>query len=63
MLSPTVSNEGLMLSCMIYAMEGQEVATANIPGAFLQTGYDKGDIHIKLEGAMVTLIEEIDPEY
>ena len=61
MLSPTVSNEGLMLSCMIYAMEGQEVATANIPGAFLHTGYDKGDIHIKLEGAVVTLIEEIDP--
>ena len=61
MLSPTVSNEGLMLSCMIYAMEGQEVATANIPGAFLQTDYDKGYIHIKLEGYMVTLLEEIDP--
>ena len=48
---------------MIYAMEGQEVATADIPGAFLQTDYDKGDIHIKLEGAMVNLLEEIDPEY
>ena len=62
-LSPTVSTEGLMLSCMIDAMEGREVATADIPGAFLQTDYDKGDIHIKLEGAMVTLLEEIDPEY
>ena len=29
--SPTVSTEGLMLLCMIGAMEGQEVATANIP--------------------------------
>ena len=62
-LSPTVSTEGLMLSCMIDAMEGWEVATADIPGALLQTNYDKGDIHIKLEGAMVNLLEEIDPEY
>ena len=47
---------------MIDAMEGQEVATADIPGDFLQTYYGKGYIHIKLEGAMVTLLEEIDPE-
>ena len=47
---------------MIDAMEVREVATADIPGAFLQDDYDKGDIHIKLEGAMVTLLEEIDPE-
>ena len=50
--SPTVSTEGLMLSCMIDAMEGQEVTTADIPGAFLQTDYDKEDIHIKMEGAI-----------
>ena len=48
---------------MIDEMGGQEVATADIPGAFLQTKCDKGDIHIKLEGAMVTLLEYIDPEY
>ena len=52
-----------MLSCMIDATEAREVATTDIPGAFLQTEYDKGDIHIKLEGAMFTLLEEIDPEY
>ena len=39
--SPTVSTEGLMLLCMIDAMEGREVATADIPGTFLQTDYDK----------------------
>ena len=61
--SPTVSTEGLMLSCMIDTMEGREVATADIPGAFLQIDYDKGDIHIKMEGAMATLLEDIDPEY
>ena len=50
-----------MLSCMIDAMEGREVATADIPGAFLKTDYVKGDIHIKLEGALITLLEEIYP--
>ena len=29
--SPTVSTEGLMILCMIDAMEGKEIATANIP--------------------------------
>ena len=52
-----------MLLCIIDAMEGREVATADIPGDFLQTDYDKGYIHIKLEGYMVTLLEEINPEY
>ena len=52
-----------MLLCMIDTMEGREVATADIPGAFLQTNYYKGDIQIKMEGVMVTLLEEIDPEY
>ena len=51
-----------MRSYMIDAMEGREIATTDIPGAFLQTNYAKGDIHIKLEGDMVTLIEDIDPE-
>ena len=63
MLSPTFTTEGLILSCMIDAMEGLEVANANIPGAFLQTKYDKVDIKIKLEGAVVPLLEDIDPGY
>ena len=51
-----------MLSFMIDAMEGQEVTTSDIPGAFLYTNNGKGDIHIKLKGVMVTLLEDIDPE-
>ena len=61
--SPTVPTEGLMKLCMIEAMEGWEVATADILGAFLNTDYDKGDIHIKLEGDMAPLLEAINPEY
>ena len=63
MPSPTVSTEGIMLLCMIDAMEGQEVKTSGIPGAFLHTDHDKLDIHINLEGATVTLLEDINPEY
>ena len=58
-----MSTEGLIILCMIEAMDGREVSTEDIPGAFLQTNHNKGDIHIKLEGSMVTLLEEIDPEY
>ena len=52
-----------MILCMIDATEGREVATSNIPGSLLHNGYAKGDIHIKLEGAMLPLLEEINPEY
>ena len=60
--SPTISNEALMLSCMIDAMEGRDVATADIPGAFMQTPYDGGDVHIRIDGPMATLLAKIDPE-
>ena len=44
-------------------MEGRGVATYDIPGDFLQTYYDKGDIHIKMYGEMVNLLEDINPAY
>ena len=59
---PTVYTEGLIISCMIYVTEVRYVATSDIPGAFLQTDYNKGDIHINMEGAMVTLLKEINPD-
>ena len=59
--STSVYTEGFMLLCMINVMKCREVATADIPGAFLQDDYGRGDIHIKLEGGMVPLLE--DPEY
>ena len=63
MPSPTVSTKGIMILCMIDAMERPEVQTANIIGDFLHSDYVKGDIHIKLEGAMVTLLEDINLEH
>ena len=52
-----------MLTCMIDAMEGQDVATADISGAFLQTYHCKLYIHIKTDRDMVTLLEDICPAY
>jgi hypothetical protein len=54
-LLPTVSTEALILSCMIDAKEDRDVATADIPEAFLQTEYNKGDTHIQIEGTMAEL--------
>ena len=48
---------------MIDTTEFWDVATADIPGAFIQTDYKKRDIYINMEGEMVTLLEEIDPAY
>ena len=39
-----------MLSSIIDAMEGRDVANVDIPGALLETGYDKGYIHINIGG-------------
>ena len=44
----TISTKGLMLSCMIETMEGWDVITADIPGAFLQTGYENVDRNINI---------------
>ena len=52
-----------MILYMIDATEVRDVATSVIPGDFLQTGYDKGDINISMKGEMVTLIEDINPAY
>ena len=46
---------------MIDTTEGRDVATADIPGDFLQTDYEKRDIHINMEGEMLNVIEKIYP--
>ena len=47
---PNISTESLMLSCMIDAIEGKDVVTDDIQGAFLQIYSDKEDIFINMEG-------------
>jgi hypothetical protein len=40
-MSPTVSTDALMLSLMIDSLEGRDVATANITGAYLHADMDE----------------------
>ena len=48
---------------MIDAMAGRGVSTCEIPGDLIKTDYGKGDIHISIEGAVVTLLKDINPAY
>jgi hypothetical protein len=62
--SPTVSIYALMTSCLMDAIEGRKVATCDIPGAFLQADWpEERDCYLKFEGAMVSMICDIDPKY
>jgi hypothetical protein len=59
--SPTVATEALMLTCVIDAVERRDVATCDIPGAFMQSDM-KGKVVMKLEGVMAEAILKIDPK-
>jgi hypothetical protein len=58
--SPTVSIEAVMLSCVIDAEEGRDVAIIDIPGAFMQVDMDEL-VHMRLDGRMAELLVRIDP--
>jgi hypothetical protein len=46
------------------AIEGKKVATCVIPGAFLQADWPEDrDCYLKFEGAMVSMICDIDSKY
>ena len=60
--SPTVSLESLFLSCLIDAKEGRDVATVDIPGAFMQAEIDEV-LFLKLEGDLARLLIRLDPSY
>eukprot|EP00957_Ditylum_brightwellii_P046568 3533435-Ditylum_brightwellii.AAC.1 len=57
---PTVAIESFVLSCILDAEEKRDVATADIPGAFMQADIDKM-LHMKVEGTMAELLVKLDP--
>ena len=60
--SPTVSIYALFASCEISAIEGMEVVTCDIPGAFLQSDWPKDKpTYLRFDGIMVDILCEIDP--
>jgi hypothetical protein len=48
--------------CVIDAKEQRDVATANIPSAFMQTEMDE-IVHMRLEGTMVDILVEYPEKY
>ncbi len=59
--SSTVTIESVMLSCVIDAKKGRDVATVDIPGAFMQADMDD-IVRMRLEGKMAALLVRIDPK-
>ena len=67
-MSLTVSIEGTLLTAVIEAQEGGDVATCNITNAFVKTDVEEKDkdgnqTHHEDRGACVDILSEIDPIY
>ena len=62
--SPTVSLNASIATCIIDAIEGRNVTTIDIPGAFLQALWPKSnDCYVKFERMTVKIICRIDKRY
>ena len=61
--SPTVAIESVMISCTIDAVEERDVATCDVPGAFMQTDQPEDEeVHMKMRGSMAELMVKLDPK-
>jgi Reverse transcriptase (RNA-dependent DNA polymerase)/Zinc knuckle len=60
--SPTVTTEAVFLTSVIDARERRDVATVDVPGAFMQADMDDV-VYMRLDGVMVDLMIEIDQQY
>jgi hypothetical protein len=59
--APTVAIESVMLSATIDALEGRDVATVDIPGAFMQADIDEV-VHVRFEGEIAEMLVKMDPK-
>ena len=60
--SPTVSTDALLMTLIIDAMEEREVATADVPGAYLHATMEDHVI-IRMTGASVDVMCQVNPSY
>ena len=59
-ISPTISTDGLLITCAIDGYEGQDVCTIYIPGTFLQA--ENGEfVIILLRGKLAEMMVNVDP--
>ena len=59
--APTVAIESLFLSCVIDAQEHRDIATCDIPGAFMQAEMDE-TVYMRLSGPLAMLLEKVNKE-
>ena len=59
-ISPTCATESLMITAVIDAAEGRDVATVDIPNAFVQTKVDEV-IHVRLRGRLAEELKATSP--
>lgn len=61
--SPTVSTEAVLLTCIIEAKENRDVATIDIPNAFIQTRVEREQDRaiIRITGILVDMLQKIAP--
>lgn len=59
--SPTAATESVLLTSVIDAHEKRDVATLNIPGAFLHALNNDLDVIMLLEGTLVELMVKVAP--
>jgi hypothetical protein len=59
--APTVAIESLFLSATMEAKERRDVATADIPGAFMQADIDEV-VHVRLEGPLAKLLVKVNED-
>lgn len=59
--APTVAIKSVMMACGMDAFEGSDVATVDIPGAFMHADVDE-TAHVRLEGTMTELFVKSDPK-
>ena len=60
--SPTVSNDNLLITCAIDAHEERDVATIDLPSAYLHTPYKGPEVIMVLRGRLAELMVEVNPE-
>ena len=53
--------ESVMLSATMDAMEGRDVATVDIPDAFIQADIDEL-VHVRFEGEITEMLVKLDPK-
>ena len=62
--SPTASLDAIIITLIVDAHKGRDVAVANVPGAYLHAEWPKKtNMVLKLEGQFVEIICDVNKEY